>query len=61
MKVAFGHMHYSSDDFWNFSLREWQAAMKGYVQKNYGNQSAPMRGSRLKELMEQYPDDRPTD
>jgi len=61
MKVAFGHMNYSSDDFWSFSLREWQAAMKGYVQKNYGHQSSPMRGSRLQELMEQYPDDRPID
>ncbi|UOF81698.1 phage tail assembly chaperone protein [Caudoviricetes sp.] len=54
-------MNYSSDAFWSFSLREWQAAMKGYVQKNYGHQSSPMRGSRLQELMEQYPDDRPID
>lgn len=61
MKVGFGHLHHSSDAFWKLSLREWQAAMKGYIQKEYGDQAPPLRGPRLKELMEQFPDDRPID
>jgi len=60
MKVAFGHMRFSSDTFWAFSLREWQAALKGYIQKEYGDQVQPMNKSRLQQMMERYPDDRPS-
>lgn len=61
MKIAYGHMHYTPSVFWGFSLREWQAALKGYIQKEYGEQTAPMTSSRLNQMMKEYPDDRPTD
>lgn len=62
MKIAFGHMHYTPAVFWGMSLREWQCALKGYIEKvNGGPPEEPMDGARLKELMEKYPDDRPTD
>lgn len=57
--IAFGHMHFTPDTFWGFSLREWQAALKGYIKKEYGDQPQPMRRSRLQQLMKEYPDDRP--
>jgi hypothetical protein len=60
MKVAFGHIHYTPDVFWGMSLREWQATLKGYIQKKYGEPEVPMTSSRLHKLMEEYPDDRPT-
>ena len=56
MKIAFGHMHYSSDAFWSLSLREWQAAFKGYVQKTQGDREAPLDRTSLQSLMERYPD-----
>lgn len=60
MKVAFGHMSLPSDVFWNYSLREWQAAFKGYAQKHNGAQSdAPLDREDLNSLMERYPDDGP--
>lgn len=56
MKVAFGHMRLSSHTFWGFSLREWQAALKGYIEKEYGQQTTPMTKWGLDKLMERYPD-----
>lgn len=61
MKVAFGHIHYTPDVFWGMSLREWQAALKGYIQKEYGEPDVPMTSSRLRQMMKEHPDDRPTD
>lgn len=60
MMIAYGHMHYTPDVFWGFSLREWQAALKGYIKKEYGDQAltAPIKRSRLDQLMKEYPDDR---
>ena len=61
MKIAFGHMHLPSEVFWHYSLREWQAAFKGYVQKHNGSQGVdtPLDRSDLNSLMERYPDDGP--
>jgi|LGOV01.1.fsa_nt_gb uncharacterized phage protein (TIGR02216 family) len=56
MKIAFGHLRYDPDVFWEFSLREWQACYKGYVEKEYGVKQKPMNQDRLKEMMERYPD-----
>lgn len=56
MKVAFGHMHYSPNQFWEFTLREWQACMKGYIEKTQGDRETPMTSSDLNSLMERYPD-----
>lgn len=61
MKVGFGHLRYSSRDFWEFSLREWQACLRGYQQKEYGNVVKPITRDRLNELMEKYPNDRQDD
>jgi hypothetical protein len=58
MKIAFGHIHYTPQVFWGMSLREWQAALKGYIQKEYGDFQTPMTSSRLRELAKEYPDDR---
>lgn len=58
MKVGFGHLRHNSKSFWELSLREWQAALKGYIQKEYGDQKPPMTSSSLNKLMEKYPDDR---
>lgn len=60
MKIAFGHMHYTPEVFWTMSLREWQAAVKGYIQKEYGDPEVPMTSSRLNQMIREYPDDRPT-
>ena len=58
MKIAFGHMRLPSDVFWNYSLREWQAALKGYIQKHNGAQpNAPLDRDDLDSLIERYPDD----
>jgi len=57
MKIGFGHLRYSSRDFWDFSLREWQACLKGYQQKDYGNVAKAIDRDKLNELMEKYPDD----
>ena len=56
MKVAFGHMNYSPSQFWEFSLREWQACLKGYTEKHQGEQQNPMTRDQLKKMMEDYPD-----
>ena len=56
MKVAFGHMHYSSNDFWSLGLREWQACLKGYIERNQGEQEDPMTRDQLNDLMRRYPD-----
>lgn len=61
MKVGFGHLRYSSRDFWELSLREWQACLRGYQQKEYGNAAKPITRDRLNELMEKYPNDRQDD
>lgn len=58
MKVAFGHLHFPPDVFWTMSLREWQATLKGYIEKNYGHVEKPMSRSSLNKLMKEYPDDR---
>jgi len=61
MKVAFGHIHYTPEVFWSMSLREWQATVKGYVEKEFGGeQQAPMTSKTLEMLMKEYPDDRST-
>lgn len=56
MKIAFGHMGYSPDQFWSFTLREWQACVKGHNEKQGIQYDDPMRRNRLKALMEKYPD-----
>lgn len=56
MKVAFGHMYYSSNDFWSLSLREWQACLKGYIERHRGDSVDPMTRDELYDLMERYPD-----
>lgn len=58
MKLAFGHMGFTPAVFWEFTLREWQAAIKGYIEKNYGDPDTPMTGGDLETLMRKYPDDR---
>jgi uncharacterized phage protein (TIGR02216 family) len=61
MKIGFGHLRYSSRDFWDFSLREWQACLRGYQEKEYGHVAKPITRDRLNELMEKYPNDRQDD
>ena len=56
MKLAFGHMHYTPNAFWSMSLREWQAAVKGYIDKEYGPQDTPMTKDGLEKMMREYPD-----
>ena len=60
MKVAFGHLRYAPSVFWGMSLREWQATLRGYTQKEYGNVTKPMSRNRLQSMMKRYPDARPT-
>ena len=59
MKVAFGHLHYTPDEFWSFSLREWQACYKGHHEFHQGEEQddIPFVDSDLQEMMERYPDD----
>jgi uncharacterized phage protein (TIGR02216 family) len=63
MKLAYGHLRYTPDVFWGMSLREWQAALKGYLEKEYGGEEReePLTSDRLDALMRRYPDDRPID
>lgn len=61
MKIAFGHMRYTPEVFWSFSLREWQAALKGYQEKEYGIPDEPLNKASLDKLLEMCPDDRPPD
>lgn len=53
MEFAFGQLRWSPEVFWNCTLREFNAAIKG-VTKQHAPQ-APSR-AKLKELMERYPD-----
>lgn len=56
MKIAFGHLHYSPEVFWKFSLREWQACFLGYSEKMGASSDQPMEKSNLDQLMKRYPD-----
>jgi Phage tail assembly chaperone protein, TAC len=60
MKLGLGFMGIRPQDFWNYSLREWQATVEGFIENKYGKPQRPMNKSRLQELMERYPDDRPS-
>jgi len=50
-------MNMRPDDFWNISPREMYLALAGFKQFNGGEEKeTPMDSTRLKELMELYPD-----
>ena len=50
-------MGMAPDAFWTMSLREWHAALKGFVERN-GVRAAPAPLSRaeLERLMRRFPD-----
>ena len=51
MKLAFGHFHYPPAVFWEMSFREWQAAVKGYEEKNRDpDHVQPMTRKQFEEL-----------
>lgn len=56
MKIAFGHMHYTPEVFWSFTLREWQACVQGYHDKLSAGRSddyvEPLTSDELRELEE---------
>jgi len=49
-------MGMNADSFWNLSLPEFYAAMKGFAEFHSGGQPSPLIGDELKDLMERYPD-----
>jgi uncharacterized phage protein (TIGR02216 family) len=57
MKWGLGAMRIPPRDFWKYSLREWTAAIKGYIESQGGDgNSEYMERSSLEDLMVQYPD-----
>jgi len=56
-KICIGMMNMRPDDFWNISPREMYLALAGFKQFNGGEEKeTSMDSTRLKELMELYPD-----
>tara|TARA_R110000868_G_scaffold159664_1_gene388655 strand:- start:286 stop:456 length:171 start_codon:yes stop_codon:yes gene_type:complete len=56
MRLAFGKMMMSSNEFWSMSLTEFFLAAEGFVEFNSNGKAEPLSRDELNELMERYPD-----
>lgn len=57
MELAFGHLRMAPATFWRYSLKEWLAAVDGYME-SVGAEKAPEPFTRaeLAAMMEEHPD-----
>lgn len=58
MEIGLGHLRYPGPAFWALSLKEWLAAVDGYMESIGVEQAEPFSRDDLAALMEEYPDDR---
>lgn len=56
METALGKMNMSARDFWNLSIYELVASLKGFSDFHSGGKPEPLNKDELQDLMERYPD-----
>lgn len=49
MELAFGVLNMSPDDFWNQTMMEWQARVRGFQKSKGGKEDKQPKFSNLKE------------
>ncbi len=60
MRIGLGHLRIAPSEFWRYSIKEWIAAVDGYMEAQGVETVEPFSRSDLQDLMEQFPDDRHT-
>lgn len=57
MELALGHLRMAPATFWRYSVKEWLAAVDGYMESIGADEAAePFTKDDLAALMEEYPD-----
>lgn len=57
MELALGHLRMAPGTFWRYSVKEWLAAVDGYMESIGADEAAtPFSRDELTALMEEHPD-----